>query len=418
MIANVKRSLWVAVGAVLMLSVGVFFSQATHAGGSNEPKKVYVCKYVGTPHVDERLQTGQNPISTAISSIAHNSWNGQVPGWFSDAHDRSYVIAYDIGQPRAYLPACPAPVGPSYDAVASVAVSKPTCDAPAKLTYGPATFATYSGTANNTVGPLTHYSVTATATVGHLFAINSLSTLNFAGSLDGKIGYQSQYPDKACFTPTELKSTVVTGDWVDGEAPCGAETVEETRSVTTTTHAYVFQDGHWVIKDGTPVVTEEHQIRALNENEIVQCPFDDELFTATASVKILDATCKTGETLVYADVNHAYPVEGSTPEGSVSEPTQYSVTFAADEDAAFAPEAQTTWSGTLAGPLTDPSCETGDVLGTSTSDPSDPADPADPAPAVLPDTTGESTTVIVLGGSLLAAVLGIAGARRFLARSL
>ena len=31
--------------------------------------KVFVCKYVGTPGVNERLQTGDNPIDVSINSI-------------------------------------------------------------------------------------------------------------------------------------------------------------------------------------------------------------------------------------------------------------------------------------------------------------------------------------------------------------
>ncbi len=65
---------------------------------TDTPCKVLVCKYVGTPGVDERLKDGKNPISVSISSIEHNQWDGTIPGWFSDAQDRSYVLAYDTGQ--------------------------------------------------------------------------------------------------------------------------------------------------------------------------------------------------------------------------------------------------------------------------------------------------------------------------------
>jgi hypothetical protein len=80
--------------------------------GNETPKKVFVCKYVGTPGVDERPQTGQNPISVSVSAIQHNEWDGTVPGYFSDAHDRSYVLAYDTGQTKPDVSACPTPVGP------------------------------------------------------------------------------------------------------------------------------------------------------------------------------------------------------------------------------------------------------------------------------------------------------------------
>ncbi|MFY9227700.1 MAG: hypothetical protein WAO28_00005, partial [Candidatus Microsaccharimonas sp.] len=42
----------------------------------SEPKKVFVCKYVGTPGVDERLQTGNNPISVSVNAIQNNQWDG------------------------------------------------------------------------------------------------------------------------------------------------------------------------------------------------------------------------------------------------------------------------------------------------------------------------------------------------------
>ena len=35
-----------------------------------DPHKVLVCKYVGTPGVDERLQTGPNPIVVDEASVA------------------------------------------------------------------------------------------------------------------------------------------------------------------------------------------------------------------------------------------------------------------------------------------------------------------------------------------------------------
>lgn len=77
--------------------------------GATGSDKVWVCKYVGTPGVDERLQTGQNPISVSVNAIDHNSWDGTVPGWFSDAHDRSYVLGYDNGEEEPDVSECPQP---------------------------------------------------------------------------------------------------------------------------------------------------------------------------------------------------------------------------------------------------------------------------------------------------------------------
>lgn len=62
---------------------------------TSAPKKVWVCKYVGTPGIDERLKTGnQGLVQVSVNTIDGHDWNGNVPGWFNDKHDRSYVISY------------------------------------------------------------------------------------------------------------------------------------------------------------------------------------------------------------------------------------------------------------------------------------------------------------------------------------
>lgn len=70
-------------------------------------EKVFVCKYVGTPGVDERLQTGQNPISVSLNAIPDGTGIGDE---FADQHGRSLVIAFDTGQELE--PECPAPQTP------------------------------------------------------------------------------------------------------------------------------------------------------------------------------------------------------------------------------------------------------------------------------------------------------------------
>jgi len=68
-------------------------SDVSPAGASlTESKKVFVCKYVGTPGVDERLQTGQNPISVSVNAI--KDFHG-IGSYFNDAQGRSYVLAFD-----------------------------------------------------------------------------------------------------------------------------------------------------------------------------------------------------------------------------------------------------------------------------------------------------------------------------------
>lgn len=86
---------------VVLLFVGV----AT----ANPAPKVFVCKYVGTPGEDERLQTGNNPIS--VSSNAIKDFQG-VGSYFNDAQGRSYVLALDEGQEEPDVSQCPQPEQP------------------------------------------------------------------------------------------------------------------------------------------------------------------------------------------------------------------------------------------------------------------------------------------------------------------
>ena len=59
------------------------------ASGTEElpSNKVFVCKYVGKPGVDERLQTGQNPISVSVNAIPLG--DVQIGSEFADAQGRS-----------------------------------------------------------------------------------------------------------------------------------------------------------------------------------------------------------------------------------------------------------------------------------------------------------------------------------------
>ena len=87
------------IGAGLALAAGT--TTAATAGGV--VKKDYVCKYVGTPGVDERLQTGNNPIWVA-TDFPQGSF-------FNDAHGRSFVLIADTPRldPEPDVSLCPIP---------------------------------------------------------------------------------------------------------------------------------------------------------------------------------------------------------------------------------------------------------------------------------------------------------------------
>jgi hypothetical protein len=96
-----------------MLFLASGMSSATASTGTFVPNgKVDVCKYVGTPGPDERLQTGQNPIEVNANSINNAQHDPpQVGDFFADAQGRSVVIAV-AGDPEPTVIDCPGYVPP------------------------------------------------------------------------------------------------------------------------------------------------------------------------------------------------------------------------------------------------------------------------------------------------------------------
>ena len=105
-IGAASAALTVAGGGVLLL--GLSPASPAHAAAAS---KWFVCKYVGTPGVNETLQTGQNPISVDENAIGESP---VVAGtYFNDSQGRSYVLVADTGQPEPPVTDCPPPGGPT-----------------------------------------------------------------------------------------------------------------------------------------------------------------------------------------------------------------------------------------------------------------------------------------------------------------
>ena len=66
---------------------------------TDDAGKVFVCKYVGTPGVNERLQTGDNPID--VSRQRDPGRSGVVGAYFADAQGRSFVLGLEHEANRA-----------------------------------------------------------------------------------------------------------------------------------------------------------------------------------------------------------------------------------------------------------------------------------------------------------------------------
>lgn len=110
----------VLLGAVIAPIVAFGIVSATH-----EPK-VWICKFVGKPGIDERLQTGQNPID--VSENAIKNFQG-VGSYFADAQGRSYVLAIDNGQ-TPDVSECPTPQTPPIVPPVTPPTTPPTTPSP------------------------------------------------------------------------------------------------------------------------------------------------------------------------------------------------------------------------------------------------------------------------------------------------
>jgi hypothetical protein len=85
--------------AVVALAGG---SSALATQGDNH--KVVVCKYVGTPGPDERLQTGNNPIVVSVNALS--GFDGTFPFEFNDAQGRSVAIRYALNSHDGSIEEC------------------------------------------------------------------------------------------------------------------------------------------------------------------------------------------------------------------------------------------------------------------------------------------------------------------------
>ena len=104
-------ALMVVLAATLAIA-SVAMAGSDKLSGPNGEHKVVVCKYVGTPGVDERLQTGQNPIVVDYHALLGAGFTGTFPFAFSDAQGKSVAVQWTFDEQFSDLSVCPAPVGP------------------------------------------------------------------------------------------------------------------------------------------------------------------------------------------------------------------------------------------------------------------------------------------------------------------
>ncbi len=162
-----KRVLAVIGLGALMAAFGVFVVVALAGDkvvGPNGEHQVVVCKYVGTPGVDERLQTGNNPITPDASSLP--GFTGTFPWAFADAQGRSIAIRWAADSHDGHISECPAPQGPIEVTATAPAFQDPTCELGAEVDLPTVAGLTY--TIVGTVAAGQTVKVTATADEGYV----------------------------------------------------------------------------------------------------------------------------------------------------------------------------------------------------------------------------------------------------------
>jgi len=159
-----------ASATALAMGLGLIACGTPAPPAGNPPTKAFICKYVGTPGVDERLQTGNNPISTSLETLP----SGAVVGaFFADQQGRSYFLEFDVGQAEPSPENCPPPSGgttttmttlPDDDdgstttttcdcVINTVVITGPTTTTSTSLPPTPGTFAVPGGTTTTSMPP-------------------------------------------------------------------------------------------------------------------------------------------------------------------------------------------------------------------------------------------------------------------------
>jgi hypothetical protein len=112
---SVGRRLLSIAAAAAIATVGLVALPAP-AHAADADSRVWVCKYVGTPNVDERLKSGKNPIEVSGNSVDKDPKDGEVfvGDQFADAQERSVVVQIEGPDPGEEICSpTPPPVEPT-----------------------------------------------------------------------------------------------------------------------------------------------------------------------------------------------------------------------------------------------------------------------------------------------------------------
>ncbi|WP_062466032.1 hypothetical protein [Demequina maris] len=275
-----RKTLVVAAIAALTIMTS---SPALATTGDTQPgndgvHKVWVCKYSGTPYVDEVLKPGKNPIAVDGSAT--------VGTYFKDGQGQSYVLDdvtdENTAQGESYKGTLTCPEGRSFDYDWEYAA--PTCtaltvDYPAALPAGQANDVNVrlKNLATGAEKTLNFHNGGGTWSGTQVFDFTShhawpgwgyyaVTWVQVAGS---NYHWSGQVTCGEREKPVKPETKVERTEWEVSDYLCESETVTLTRSVTTTT--YSWDEGSWSWKASESTETETDS-RAMTEQEkAAQC---------------------------------------------------------------------------------------------------------------------------------------------------
>lgn len=234
------------VGLLGLVAVVVGFVAPAQATPPDPAHKDYVCKYVGKPGVDERLQTGQNPIWVDTAATEGT--------WFNDRQGRSYVLIADTLKldPEPDVSQCPPPTPPPTTSTTSSSSSS-------------SSSSSTSGTGTHTTPPTSTTSHTETHTTPPTSTTSGTGTSTETSSTTTS----STTSSTTSTTSTETPSTGATSPTSSTSAP-GPETPA---TETPSTEAPEVPATEAPTTPAAPGA-EQPELGAVNENAVPQAATD------------------------------------------------------------------------------------------------------------------------------------------------
>jgi hypothetical protein len=310
-----------------MSSGGAVFADS--ASKTDQPvHKSYICKYVGKPGVNERLQTGNNPIWTDNNSLVGKDEAVTVGQEFSDAQGKSVVIVANTPKldPEPGLDQCPPPAPDQIPVPATPGFTDP------------------CGVSNATwTQPADSATVTWSVVNGHLIATTTAGNVFVGGSTTHDYGLAID-SNELC-PPNEIPVPEMPG-MTD---PCGSENASWVKPANSATVTWSVVNGHLIATTTAGNVfvggstTHDYGL-AIDSNEA--CPCGCQYTVTPGDVTFADACGTSNDTYTIPTTAHVkYYVNGSiVPTTAGTYPATGTVSVVAVADQGYVLSGTASWS--------------------------------------------------------------------------